>query len=260
MLDETIISKAIFETYIKELIANLKSDVIIAGAGPAGLVAAKYLAEAGLKTVIFERKLSLGGGMLGGGMMFNKIVVQDEAKRLLDSYNIKTVEYEPNYYVADAIESVGKLSAGAIDAGASIYNLISVEDVKIDANNVVNGAVINWSAVVMAKLHVDPMTFESKCVIDATGHDIEVVKTVLRKIPGAKLNTPTGSIIGELPMNAEIGEKILLDTTKEVYPGLYVAGMAANAVSGGQRMGPIFGGMLLSGEKVAKLILEKLKK
>jgi thiamine thiazole synthase len=59
-------------------------------------------------------------------------------------------------------------------------------------------------------------------------------------------------------MNAEIGEKILLETTKEVYPGLYVAGMAANACSGGQRMGPIFGGMLLSGEKVANLIIERL--
>ena len=111
----------------------------------------------------------------------------------------------------------------------------------------------------MAKLHVDPVTFESKCVIDATGHDVEVIKTVLKKIPGAKLNTPTGEIIGELPMHAEIGEKILLETTKELYPGLYVAGMAANACSGGQRMGPIFGGMLLSGEKVAQLIINKLK-
>ncbi|HEY0087598.1 MAG TPA: sulfide-dependent adenosine diphosphate thiazole synthase, partial [Candidatus Lokiarchaeia archaeon] len=166
-------------------------------------------------------------------------------------------EFEPNYYVADAIESVGKLTAGAIDAGVKIFNLISVEDVKINNKNQVIGVVINWSAVEMAKLHVDPMTFESKCVVDATGHDCSVVRVVLKKIPGAKLNTPTGGIIGELPMNAEIGEKILLNTTKEVYPGLYVAGMAANACSGGQRMGPIFGGMLLSGEKVAKLIMEK---
>jgi len=31
--------------------------------------------------------------------------------------------------------------------------------------------------------------------------------------------------------------------------------MAANATFGGPRMGPIFGGMLLSGEKVAREIL-----
>ncbi|MFX0069616.1 MAG: sulfide-dependent adenosine diphosphate thiazole synthase [Candidatus Hermodarchaeota archaeon] len=260
MLDEIIITKAIIDTFTRELINNLKVDVIIAGAGPAGLVASKILSEAGLKTIIFERKLSVGGGMYGGGMMFNIIVVQQEAKKILDLFNIKTKEYQPDYYVADAVESVVKLTAGAIDAGVKIYNLITVEDVKINSEYKVTGTVINWTAVGMAGLHVDPMTIESKCVIDASGHDIEVVKTVLKKIPGARLYTSTGDIIGELPMNAEIGEKILLETTKEIYPGLYVAGMAANACSGGQRMGPIFGGMLLSGYKVAQLIIEKLKK
>jgi sulfide-dependent adenosine diphosphate thiazole synthase len=38
-----------------------------------------------------------------------------------------------------------------------------------------------------------------------------------------------------------------------------VCGMAANASFGSYRMGPIFGGMLLSGEKAAKEIAERLK-
>ncbi|HEX58824.1 MAG TPA: ribose 1,5-bisphosphate isomerase, partial [Methanomicrobia archaeon] len=42
---------------------------------------------------------------------------------------------------------------------------------------------------------------------------------------------------------------------REVYPGLFVAGMAANAVAGAHRMGAVFGGMLLSGKKVADIIL-----
>lgn len=260
MLDETIISRAIIEFYVKDLINSLKVDVVIAGAGPAGLTASRFLAEEGLKTIIFERKLSIGGGLLGGGMMFSKIVVQGEAKRILDLYNIKAEEYEPNYYIADAIETVGKLTAHAIDAGVKIFNLISVEDVKINDNNNVIGVVINWSAVELAKLHVDPMTVESKYVIDATGHDSEIVNVILSKIPEAKLNTPTGKKMGELPMNAEKGERMLLDMTKEIFPGLYVAGMTASACSGGPRMGPIFGGMFLSGEKVAQLIIKKLKR
>ncbi|HEY0089441.1 MAG TPA: FAD-dependent monooxygenase, partial [Candidatus Lokiarchaeia archaeon] len=95
MLDETIITKAIIESYLKEFVACLKVDVIIVGGGPSGLVASKFLSEAGYKTIIFERKLSIGGGMLGGGMMFNKIVVQNEAKRLLDLFAIKMEEFEP---------------------------------------------------------------------------------------------------------------------------------------------------------------------
>jgi len=38
-----------------------------------------------------------------------------------------------------------------------------------------------------------------------------------------------------------------------------VAGMAANAVAGESRMGPVFGGMLLSGEHAANLVIKNLK-
>jgi len=49
-----------------------------------------------------------------------------------------------------------------------------------------------------------------------------------------------------------------MQNTREVFPNLYVTGMAANAVFGGPRMGPIFGGMLLSGKKVAEIVIKKL--
>ncbi|OPY30646.1 MAG: putative ribose 1,5-bisphosphate isomerase [Methanocella sp. PtaU1.Bin125] len=59
-------------------------------------------------------------------------------------------------------------------------------------------------------------------------------------------------------MWADAGERELEIATREVYPGLIVAGMAANAVAGGHRMGPIFGGMLLSGAAAAQIAKEKL--
>jgi len=60
-------------------------------------------------------------------------------------------------------------------------------------------------------------------------------------------------------MWAEKGESDIMDNSREVFPGLFVAGMAANAVYGSERMGAIFGGMLMSGKKVSNLILEKEK-
>ena len=61
-------------------------------------------------------------------------------------------------------------------------------------------------------------------------------------------------------MWADVGEKALVENTIEVYPGLIVAGMAANAVLGSPRMGPIFGGMLISGKQAAKVALDLLKR
>jgi len=59
-------------------------------------------------------------------------------------------------------------------------------------------------------------------------------------------------------MWAERAETLTLENTREVFPGLYVAGMSANATFGGPRMGAIFGGMLLSGKKVAEELEARL--
>jgi len=256
-LDERIITTAIVDRYFEKLRKVVDLDVAIVGAGPSGLVAGYYLALAGKKVALFERKLSVGGGMWGGGMMFNEIVVQEEAKQILDELGVSTEPYRDGYYTADAIEAVSTLTSHCIKAGATIFNCISVEDVVMRPERVI-GLVLIWTAIEMAGLHIDPLAIRCKAVVDATGHETEVVKVVHRKVPGSLL-TPSGSIEGEKSMWAEEAEKLTLVNTREVFPGLYVAGMAANATFGGPRMGPIFGGMLLSGQRVAQLLLESLK-
>jgi thiamine thiazole synthase len=257
-MDEVVISRAITESYVKDLLEAMELDVAIVGAGPAGMIAAYYLAKERIKTAIFERKLSIGGGIWGGGMMFNKIVVQEEGKEILDEFGITTTEYQRGYYVAGAVELASTLCSLAVKAGAKIFNLISVEDVVIREADRVSGLVLNWSAVPLADLHVDPLAIRSKLVIDATGHDCEVCRLATKKA-GGRLRTATGNIIGEKSMWAEVAEREVIENTREVYPGLIVAGMAAAAVFGSPRMGPIFGGMLLSGRKAAKLAVELLR-
>jgi len=257
-MDEVIISRAIVESYMKDLLDAMELDVAIVGAGPSGLAAAYYLAKERVRTAIFEKKLSVGGGIWGGGMMFNKIIVQTEGKKILDEFGIATTEYEEGYYVANAVELASTLCSLAAKGGARIFNLLSVEDVVIREDDRVSGLVLNWASVFLANLHIDPIALRSKLVIDATGHDCEICHLVIEKV-GGKLRTATGKIIGEKSMWAEIGEREILENTKEVYPGLIVTGMAASAVFGSPRMGPIFGGMLLSGKKAAQVAMELLK-
>ncbi len=259
MLDEVIISKAITESFMQDFMEAMEVDVAIGGAGPAGMTAAYYLAKAGAKTVVFEKQLRVGGGMPGGGMMFNRIVVQEEGKKLLDEFDVATKEYENDYYIADSLEAVSTICSRTIKAGARIFNLICIEDVMVREEDRVTGLVLNWSAVPLAGLHVDPLVMRAKMVIDATGHACEICQIVVNKL-GAKLRTKAGRIMGEKPMWAEMGERQIIENTQEVYPGLIVAGMAANAVFGAPRMGPIFGGMLLSGKRAAELTLEILSK
>jgi len=252
-IDDVVVTRIIFERFADEFKDCFDVDVAIAGGGPAGLVAGRYLADAGKKVVLFERKLSIGGGMWGGGMTFPVIVVQQESKSILDECNVKVKDAGDGYFSADSIESVTKLCSSAIDSGVRIFNTVSVEDVLFEKKRV-NGFVINWSAVEIARLHVDPLSIRAKYCIDATGHAAEVCHIVKNKC--GPLMTSSGDLLKERSMNADIGEKTVVENTKEVYPGLFVTGMASNAVFGAERMGPIFGGMLLSGIRAAELILK----
>jgi thiazole biosynthesis enzyme len=254
-LDDIKVSEVIIKTFSEKLLDILTTDVAIVGAGPAGLCAAYYLAKGGKKVVLFERKLSVGGGMWGGGIMFNQIVVQDEGRKILNEFGIRSRETVSGYYATDSVEAVTSIASAACKAGATIMNLFSVEDVMI-RGEAVEGLVVNWSSVEIAGLHVDPITVRSGAVVDATGHAAEVARIIERKV-GANLKTPGGRVTGEKPMWADVAEKLTIENTKEIYPNVYVTGMACNAVFGGPRMGPIFGGMLQSGKKVADLLLNR---
>lgn len=255
-LDEVKISQAIIEAYTEKLKGCLEVEVAIAGAGPAGLCCAYYLARADKKVAVFERRLSVGGGMWGGGMMFNEIVVQKNGKKILDEFGIRTREYQKGYYLADSIESVSGLCLKTVKAGVKIFNLISAEDVMVRRKRIC-GLVLNWSAVEMAKLHIDPITIRAEFVVDATGHSAEIAHLAEEKA-GLALKTKTGKIMGEGSMWAEVAEDTIVKNSKEVCPGLYACGMCANAIFGGPRMGPIFGGMLLSGKKIAENLIKRL--
>ncbi|MBU4149510.1 MAG: ribose 1,5-bisphosphate isomerase, partial [Candidatus Omnitrophica bacterium] len=120
-------------------------------------------------------------------------------------------------------------------------------------NGKVEGVVINWtpvSALPRQITCVDPVSMESKVVIDATGHDAHVCKS-LEKRGMIKLKD-----FG--PMDANSSEDLVVEKTGEIFPGLFVSGMAVSTAYGIPRMGPTFGGMLLSGKRVAKLAKEKL--
>jgi len=254
-VDEATITRLIVKDAADDWMGLAKVDVAVVGAGPSGLTAGMYLAKAGLKTVIFERRLSTGGGIGGGGMLFHKLVVQSPADRIARAVGCGLKEVGEGLYTADTSEMIARLTTSAIDAGAKIILGVSVNDLIYRKEPPrITGVVIQWTPVILSGLHVDPLGVESRAVIDCTGHEAEVLTKASKRIPELKIH-----VKGEMSMWAREAERLIVEKTGEVCPGLYVAGMAAATLHGTPRMGPIFGGMLLSGEKVAKLIIERLE-
>ncbi|MFC1852195.1 sulfide-dependent adenosine diphosphate thiazole synthase [candidate division CSSED10-310 bacterium] len=260
-LDDVTISKSIITAYQEKLLSLLKVDVALVGAGPANMVAGYYLGKAGLKAVIFESKLAPGGGMWGGGMMFNEIAVQNDALHIIEELGVGYKPRGDGYFTMDSVEATSTIISQCVKAGTTILNLVTATDVLFreeEGKPRVAGLVINWSPVEKLELHVDPLGMEATYVVDGTGHPADICHLVTRKLE-ARLNTRTGNVIGEMPLWADKGEQFTVVNTGEVFPGLYVVGMAANNAFGGPRMGPIFGGMLLSGKKAADMLSEKIK-
>jgi len=247
---ETDISRVIIGEYGKKLTEHLENDVVIVGAGPAGLAAGYYLSKAKVKTTIIEKKLSIGGGIWGGAAGYNVVTFQD--KEILDEIGV-TTKKQGRLYVADAIEFATGLAYAAKKAGVAIFNLIEAEDIVLK-QEAVKGVVVNSSSVRGLGLHVDPFCICAKHTIDATGHPAELVDMLKKRKPELFPKE-----LQEYFMNVEASEAGVVEKTGEVFPGLYVAGMAVCDVYNLPRMGPIFGGMLKSGKKVAELINELLQ-
>jgi thiamine thiazole synthase len=260
-LDDVVVSRSIIESYQEKLLAHLDVDVALVGAGPANMVAGFYLGQEGRKAAVFESKLAPGGGMWGGGMMFNEIVVQEDALPVAEALGVPCRARGKGYYTMDSVEATSTIISRCVGAGTRIFNLVKAVDVLFreeGAGPRVSGLVVNWSPVENLGLHVDPIGIKASYVVDGTGHPADICRIVTRKLD-VRLHTKTGDVVGEMPLWAERGEQFTVANTGEVFPGLYVSGMAANNAFGGPRMGPIFGGMLQSGKKVADLLIQALQ-
>jgi len=253
-LVETDISKAILNAYHEKLSERIVSDVLIIGAGPSGLTSAFYLAQKGLKATLLEKRLSPGGGIWGGGMAMNEAVVQDDVLPLLDEIGIRHITRQGNLHTVDTIELAAGLCLNAVKSGALLFNLMTVEDVCVHQDRV-TGVAVNRTEIARL-LPVDPITFAAKAVVDATGHEAVVVEALRKR--GLLVDSTVAEQPGEGPMDATSGEEFVVKRVAEVYPGLWVAGMSVCATFGGPRMGPIFGGMLLSGMRAAELVFSRL--
>jgi thiamine thiazole synthase len=250
---EKQVTSAIIKGFLEDLLAWTDCDVIIVGGGPAGLTAARQLALEGSQPLVIERNNYLGGGFWIGGFLMNKLTVRDPGQLILEEIGVPAEEVEEGLWVADGPHACSKLIASAADAGVRFLNMTNVDDVVLREENRVAGVVVNWTPIQALPRQitcVDPIALESKVVIDATGHDACVVDKLAKR---GILELP-----GNGAMWVERSEDAVVENTRLIHPGLIVAGMAVASAFALPRMGPTFGGMLLSGKKAAQIATQIL--
>ena len=250
---EVEITRAIANEFHDVLIDRAESDVIIIGAGPAGLTASRELSNLGYKVLVIEQNNYLGGGYWLGGYMMNPVTVREPAQKIWDELGVPYKKVQDGLYLTPGPHAVSKLIAATCDAGVKFLNLTKFDDLVLRHGRVA-GIVVNWmpvSALPRNITCVDPIALEAKMIIDASGHDSVAVKRLLdRKMVDWK---------GMNPMWVENGEEHVVEKTGEVYPGLIAAGMSVTETHGLARMGPTFGSMLYSGKRAAEVADQKIK-
>jgi thiamine thiazole synthase len=252
---EAEITRAMVRRHWKKFDEYVQSDVIVVGAGPAGLTASYYLAKNGVKTVLIERNNYLGGGMYLGGYGIPDRVIRGPGHVILVVVNSPYEEDESGVLVVNAPLVAGKLIVAAAEAGTFIVNLTSCEDLVMNDKEEVGGVVINWAPVKSLPRQitcVDPIALESKLVIATTGHDDAFIVKRLSELGCIGPVTEMGA------MNIRKSEDEVVEKTGEIYPGCIVAGMEVATAYKLHRMGPTFGAMFLSGKKAAEIAMEKL--
>ena len=251
---ESEITNAIVSNFAKDMKQFVKTDVIVVGGGPSGLMAAREIAKQNIDVLVIERNNYLGGGFWIGGYLMNTVTIRSPGQEVLEELNIPYEEFDSNLYTANGPHACSKLIASACDAGVKFLNMTSFDDIILK-NDRVDGVVVNWTPVSSLPRQitcVDPIALESKFVIDATGHDAVVVKKLEER--GA-----IGKLPGHGSMHVEKSEDLVVEKTGVAHPGLIVIGMAVSTTYGLPRMGPTFSAMLYSGKKGGSIALEQLR-
>jgi cysteine-dependent adenosine diphosphate thiazole synthase len=254
---ESQVSRAMTKRYFQDLDKYAESDIVIVGAGSAGLTAAYIIAKSrpDLKVAIIEANVAVGGGCFLGGQLFSAMILRKPADQFIKEIGIEYEDEGDYIVVKHAALFITTICSKVLTLpNVKLFNATCVEDLitrPTETGVRVAGVVTNWTLVSMHhddQSCMDPNTINSKLIVSCTGHDGPMGAFCVKRLVSQgyiKRNQ-----MGCLDMNK--AEDSIVKNTREVFPGLIVAGMELSECDSANRMGPTFGAMVLSGVKAAE--------
>lgn len=110
-VSEKEITRTIATMFNETMAEYTDSDVIIIGAGPAGLTAGRDLANMGVRTLIIEQNNYIGGGYWVGGYMMNPVTVRAPAQKIWDELGVPYRKIREGLYATWGPHACSKLIA-----------------------------------------------------------------------------------------------------------------------------------------------------
>lgn len=258
-ITEAEISREMATRYMQDLVDYAECDVVVVGAGPAGLMAAYELGKHNVKTALIEANISPGGGAWVAGQLFSAMVIRKPADKILDELGVPYIEKDNYVILKHAAQYTSQVLAKALShESVKLFNGVAVEDLMTENNEAVRGVVTNWMPV--TKLHgqqccMDPNMIASKVVISSCGHDGPFGASGVKRLKQIGM---FDDVPGMKALDVNASERDIIKYTSEVVPGMILAGMEVAEAYGTNRMGPSFGAMLVSGQKAAHIAMRKL--
>lgn len=234
---EAEVSREMTTRYFKDMYDFADSDVIIAGAGSAGLVAAYELSKyPNVRVALIEQSVAPGGGAWLGGQLFSSMIVRKPADAFLDELEIPYETTENHVVIKHAALFTSTVMSKLLRApNVKLFNATAIEDLIIK-NGRVGGVVTNWTLVTLnhgTQSCMDPNVMEGKVLISACGHDGPMGASGVKRLQNiGMVNHVPG--MGCLDMAA--AEDAIVNGTKEIVPGMIVCGMEVAELEGAPRM------------------------
>ncbi|GAA6008460.1 thiamine thiazole synthase [Rhodotorula paludigena] len=266
-IKEHIVSRAMTKRYAEGMYDHAISDVVIIGAGSAGLSAAYTLAKARpeLKITILEAGVAPGGGAWLGGQLMTSMVVRKPMHTFLEEVGVP-FEDEGDYVVVKhaALFTSTILSQVLQFPNVKLFNAVAVEDLitrpdplsKVPGALRIAGVVTNYTLVTLAhglQSCMDPQTITAPLVLSFAGHDGPFGAFAVKRLVATGLVEKLGNM---RTLDMRTAEDYIVNNTREVFPGLVTGGMELSELDGSSRTGPTFASMMGSGKKAA---LEAIK-
>ncbi|KAG0285700.1 triosephosphate isomerase [Linnemannia gamsii] len=259
-IKEADVSREMTRRYMTDMLDHAETDVVVIGAGSAGLSCAWELSKnPDIQVTVIEQSVSPGGGAWLGGQLFSAMIVRKPGQHFLAEVGVPFDDCNENYVVVKhaALFTSTILSKLLMRPNVKLFNALAAEDLIVK-NGRVAGVVTNWTLVTLhhdTQSCMDPNVIEAKVVVSSTGHDGPMGASGVKRLQkiGLIKNVP-----GMIALDMNAAEDGIVANTREVVPGMVITGMEVAELDGVPRMGPTFGAMMLSGQKAAHCALKSL--